>query len=164
MQRVDSPQDSDTAIEAQIQAKGLNAPRVTPAQIDALKARLTAKLDYHHTSTFCHVFLDDKFYLATGHSACVSLENYNKDIGDRIAIEDAMKKATNQLWLLEGYALYKSQNTPHPLEAIARSFIDTHHVSCPEATANDKVYECAPELVEQLANVVGYYQYPEDQQ
>lgn len=111
MHRVESPQSHDSAIEAQIQAKGLTAPRVTPAEINALKARLTLKFDYHHTSTLCHVFLDGKFYLATGHSACVSLENYNKEIGDRIATDDAMLKATNQLWLLEGYALYKTQES-----------------------------------------------------
>lgn len=48
------------------------------------------------------------------------------------------------------------------LVEIARKFIDDNHVSCPEATASDKVYENAPDLVEQLAEAVGYYQYPDD--
>ncbi len=52
--------------------------------------------------------------------------------------------------------------TDHKLLTIAREFIDKHHVSCPEATTNDGVYEEAPLLVEALAEVVGYYSYPED--
>lgn len=52
--------------------------------------------------------------------------------------------------------------TDGKLAAIARKFIDDHRVSCVEATANDRVYEHAPELVEQLAEVVGYYKHPED--
>lgn len=45
---------------------------------------------------------------------------------------------------------------------ITRKFIEDNRVSCPEATTNDKVYENAPELVEQLAEVVGYYKRPDD--
>ena len=45
--------------------------------------------------------------------------------------------------------------------AIARAFIDKHHISCAEATSDDGVYEEAPLLVEKLAKVVGYYRYPE---
>lgn len=50
------------------------------------------------------------------------------------------------------------------LAGIARKFIDDNRVSCAEATTNDRVYENAPELVEKLADVVGYYRYPEDGQ
>ena len=48
------------------------------------------------------------------------------------------------------------------VSAIAKAFIDSNRISCPEATTNDGVYENAPELVEKLCDVVGYYQYPED--
>jgi len=96
---------TDAQIESEIVAKGKTAPRVTPKQIDALLARVEYKFEYHHTSTFCHAFLDGEFYLATGHSACVSLANYDKEIGDRIAVSDAAAKAVKQLWLLEGYVL-----------------------------------------------------------
>lgn len=44
------------------------------------------------------------------------------------------------------------------LETVARDFIAENRVTCPEATANDRVYENAPELVEKLAEVVGYHQ------
>lgn len=53
--------------------------------------------------------------------------------------------------------------TGDKLLTIAREFIDKHHVSCAEATANDGVYEDAPLLVEALAEVAGYYSYPEDE-
>lgn len=96
------------AIEQMIQDKGLTAPRVTPAQIEALAARIVYRFDYHHTSTMCHAFLDGTFYLCTGHSACVSLDNYNLEIGNRFAQDDATNKARKMLWLLEGYALRKS--------------------------------------------------------
>ena len=43
------------------------------------------------------------------------------------------------------------------LIAIARQFIDDNRVTCPEATTSDRVYENAPELVEKLAEVVGYF-------
>lgn len=45
---------------------------------------------------------------------------------------------------------------------IAAKFIDKHRVSCMEATASDGIYEEAPILVEELADCVGYYEYPED--
>lgn len=99
---------TDAQIEAEIQDKGKTAPRVTPDQISALQARVQYKWEYFHTSTLCHAFLDGEFYLATGHSACVSLDNYDKEIGDRIALADATSKTAKQLWLLEGYALRKS--------------------------------------------------------
>ena len=46
---------------------------------------------------------------------------------------------------------------------ICKDFINDNHVSCPEATINDWVYENAPNLVEDIGNVVGYYVYPEDE-
>jgi len=49
------------------------------------------------------------------------------------------------------------------LYAIVRQFIDDNGVSCPEATASDRVYENAPLLVKQLADMVGYYRAPEEQ-
>ena len=36
-------------------------------------------------------------------------------------------------------------------------FIEENRVTCPEACYNDRVYEDAPDLVGDLAEVVGYY-------
>lgn len=70
--------------------------------------------------------------------------------------------AVGKVWELEGYALRERLAAPpNPAEAIAREFITENRVSCPEATTKDKVYENAPELVEKLGGVVGFYRDPE---
>lgn len=100
---------TDQAIEKEIQAKGLTAPRITPADIEALMARVTyvTVVPEGTTSTFTHAYLDGRFSLATGHSACVSPENFNAEIGAKVAKGKAEAAARDKLWELEGYALYK---------------------------------------------------------
>ena len=93
------PQD-EAAVEAEIQAKGLTAPRVTPAAIDALiKAE-----DYHvfpgTMLTVCCLTLQNGFTVI-GESACASPENFNAELGRKIARD----KARNAIWPLAGYAL-----------------------------------------------------------
>lgn len=88
------------------------APRVTPEQINALMDRVvfTSSVPDGTTSTFVHAYLDGKFLLATGHSACVSSENFDAQIGIDIATRAAEGMARNKLWELEGYSLYKELN------------------------------------------------------
>ena len=45
---------------------------------------------------------------------------------------------------------------------ICSEFIQDNHVSCPEATINDRVYENAPELVEKIGNLVGYFEWEDE--
>ena len=97
---------SEQEVEAMIQAKNLNAPRVTPDRINALIERVTHNFSVLGTSTFCHAFLDNRFLLATGHSACVSPENFDPEIGRKIAYENMVKPMRDKLWELEGYRLY----------------------------------------------------------
>lgn len=52
------------------------------------------------TSTIAAVKLPNGFTLI-GHSACVSPEMFNKEIGEKIALDNAKQ----QLWALEGYML-----------------------------------------------------------
>lgn len=95
-------------IEAEIQAKGLTAPRVTKARIDDLMARIVYTCDQRpngSTTTLVHAFLDGDFYLATGVSACVSVANFDASIGRNIATANAESAAQDKLWELEGYAL-----------------------------------------------------------
>lgn len=106
----DSEPMSEKEIEQAIQDKGLTAPRVTPGQIDKLMERVEYRSQSPiGTSTFVHAFLDGKFLLATGHSACVDPRNFNEEIGLRIATDEAKAKAREKLWELEGYLLYRSQ-------------------------------------------------------
>lgn len=99
------PHPTDTAIEAEIVAKGLTAPRVTPGRVAVLMARVQFKFHVEGTSTFCHAFLDGDFFLATGHSACVSKENFDAELGRKIAQDNVVKPTGDKLWELEGYAL-----------------------------------------------------------
>ncbi len=90
----------DNAIEQEIQAKGLTAPRVTPEQIDAA----IAKEDYHvfegSCLTVCCLTLQNGFTV-TGESACASPANFNAELGQKIARGHARDK----IWALEGYLL-----------------------------------------------------------
>lgn len=85
------------------------APSVTQEQIDELLARVTFRYEQPEgtTTTLAHAFLDGDFYLASGHSACVCPENFNRALGEKYAGRDALDKATGKLWELEGYALRK---------------------------------------------------------
>ena len=90
----------EQAIEAEIQAKGLNAPRLSPEKIDAV---ITGE-DYHvfpgTTLTVCCLKLRNGFQV-TGESAAVSPENFDVELGKKIARSNARDK----IWALEGYAL-----------------------------------------------------------
>lgn len=107
--------------EAELAAKAV-APRVTQDDIIAMLKRvtyITVERPGGSTSTFVHAYLDGKFHLATGMSACVDPANFDADIGLRIASEDARKKAAAALWGFEGYALFKALN-PAPTTYIER--------------------------------------------
>ena len=90
----------EQAIEAEIQTKGLNAPRLSPEKIDAV----IAGEDYHvfpgTTLTVCCLKLRNGFAV-TGESAAASPENFDEEIGRKIARDNAR----NKIWALEGYAL-----------------------------------------------------------
>jgi len=89
----------DTPIEAEIQGKGLNAPRITPQHVqDTIATTVFHKLT--DVLTVCVLTLRNGFTV-TGESACASPENYDKEIGERIARENA----TEKIWMLEGYLL-----------------------------------------------------------
>ena len=98
MNNVSSPRVDDEGIEPAIAAVS-TAPRVTPADLDAVIVRS----EFHRLSetlTVCVLTLHNGFTV-TGESACASPENYNREIGERIAFTNAREK----LWPLLGYAL-----------------------------------------------------------
>lgn len=51
-------------------------------------------------TTICNLYLENGFTVR-GESSCVSKDNFNKDIGEQIALENAK----NKVWELEGYLL-----------------------------------------------------------
>ena len=109
---------NDQAIEQEIRCKGLTAPRVTPDDIEANivsehyftaaqgcvgnvdEAPSEAALGALDLLTFCVLVLRNGFTV-TGESACASPENFNAELGRKIARENAVDK----LWPLMGYAL-----------------------------------------------------------
>jgi len=121
---------SDQSIEREIQAKGKTAPRITPADIEAnivsqhfftayqgdAKAvedecfaagngalNLAASRhtpDELRLLTFCVLVLRNGF-MVTGESACASPENFDPEIGRKIARRNAEAK----IWSLMGYEL-----------------------------------------------------------
>ena len=107
-------------IEQIIQSKGLTAPRITPADIEA-----NIKNEYYFTAldgivgneestdfdvayapdstrilTFCVLVLRNGFTV-TGESSCASPENFDAEIGRKIARQNAVSK----IWPLLGFAL-----------------------------------------------------------
>jgi len=91
---------TDQEIEREIQEKGLTAPRVTPELIES-----KIKSEYYHvvpntTLTICVLTLENG-YLVTGESAAASEENFDEEIGRKIAKANAVDK----IWALEGYLL-----------------------------------------------------------
>jgi hypothetical protein len=75
------------------------AERVTP---DFMKSRIRATefLRVGQTVTLCNLTLDNNFSVR-GESACVNAANYNKEIGEKVAYDNAFVK----LWPLFGFLL-----------------------------------------------------------
>jgi len=105
-------------IEQEIQAKGLTAPRVTPADIEA---NIVGE-NYHSPSdytlgcglnvgkydpekikrhTFCILTLCNGFTVVGVNEGPVSAENFDAELGRKLA----RAKAVVQIWPLMGYAL-----------------------------------------------------------
>lgn len=108
---------SDDSIEQMIQAKGKTAARVTPADVEANIAAtyFFTAMDGNNGAneprrvsdevplsllTFCVLVLKNGFTV-TGESACASPENFDAEIGRRIARQNAVQK----IWPLMGYEL-----------------------------------------------------------
>lgn len=90
----------EAAIEAEIQAKGLNAPRLNPQMIDETIVSEQYHVFPSTTMTICALSLRNGF-IVTGESAAASPANFDPAIGRKIARENAR----NKIWALEGYLL-----------------------------------------------------------
>jgi len=92
--------NTEQQIEQEIQDKGLNAPRLTPDHIDNTITGETYTNLPDGRTVVCQLTLRNGFTV-DGTSACVSKDNFNQEIGNKIARENAREK----IWLLEGYLL-----------------------------------------------------------
>ena len=132
---------TDESIEQEIQAKGLTAPRVTPADIEAnissehyftaRDGRLGALTNGAYVGrerpvegnadlapldllTFCVLVLRNGFTV-TGESACDSPENFDAEVGRKIARQNAVSR----IWPLMCYELRSQLARPVLTEADA---------------------------------------------
>lgn len=92
--------NSEQAVESEIQAKNLNAPRITPQQIDEAIVDEAYHVFPGTTVTVCCLTLKNG-YTVIGESACASPANFDAELGRKIARDNARSK----IWALEGYAL-----------------------------------------------------------
>nr|WP_321482824.1 Gp49 family protein [uncultured Cohaesibacter sp.] len=111
----------DQTIEQEIQSKGLSAPRITPNDIEATissehyfsaldgvdghyrggwQAQAVADATSLRLLTFCVLVLKNGFTVV-GKSACASPENFDEDIGRKVARQNAVQ----EIRPLEGYRL-----------------------------------------------------------
>ena len=102
---------NDQTIEQEIVAKNLTAPRVTPADIEANIAgeyyftgdeatKSSPQMEGLNLLTFCILVARNGFTF-TGESACASPENFDAEIGRKIARQNAIQK----MWQPMGYEL-----------------------------------------------------------
>lgn len=96
--------------EKAIQDKGLTAPRLTPAQIDAAIVHVQYHVFPGSQLTVCCITLRNGFTV-TGESACASPENFDAFLGQQIA----RSRAREKIWPLEGYLL-KQRLHEHAIE------------------------------------------------
>jgi hypothetical protein len=87
-------------VEQEIQKKGLNAPRITPDDIEATILAEQYEVFAGTSLTVCVLTLQNGFNV-TGESACASPENYDAELVRQIARRNALSK----IWALEGYLL-----------------------------------------------------------
>ncbi|MBA57022.1 MAG: hypothetical protein CMK89_21445 [Pseudomonadales bacterium] len=98
---------NDSQIEKEIKEKGLTAPRITPEHLEGVIVSEQYHVFAGTTFTACLLTLKNG-YTVLGESACASPENFNAELGRKIARENAK----NKIWSLEGYLLREklSQN------------------------------------------------------
>lgn len=125
---------SNEQIEQEIQAKGLTKPRVTLERIESI----IVKEEYHRLTpvlTVCVLTLANDFTV-TGESACASPENFDEEIGQKIA----RKMAVDKIWVLEGYLLKN-----------ALAFLETHGI--PSKWLLDVNHPVQEDVVDSIARV-----------
>jgi len=92
-----------TDIEEEIIKKGLTAPRITPERLEEVIVSEQYHVFEGSTFTACLLKLENG-YTVLGESACASPENFNAELGRKIARDNAK----NKIWQLEGYLLRQS--------------------------------------------------------
>ena len=103
--------NKNASTESMIQELGCTtAPRITPSDIDDLIKDVAYYVFPETLLTVCCLTLQNGFNV-TGESACASPANFNKQIGEKVAFDNAKQK----IWPLAGYLLkqklYEQENS-----------------------------------------------------
>ena len=158
---------NEKQIEQEIQSKNLNAPRLTPDHIDSViqsvhyftagdgfAGALTANEEFKSIPegerfinppqqldllTFCVIVLKNGFTV-TGESACASPENFDAEIGRKIAYENAR----NKIWQLEGYLL-KEKLYQQPVHEVLKG--DASNVKSFEPEYDNQVHSVGGDCI-----------------
>lgn len=126
---------TEVNVEAEIRRKGLTAPRITPEHLDSQIIRadyfvpgdviaLQAHVYGHKLTSvpaalaclsICVLTLRNGFTV-TGESACASPENFDAELGRKIAYRNARDK----IWALEGYVLRTQLHAKAALDSVSQ--------------------------------------------
>lgn len=120
-----------------------NAPRVTPEDVAKAILSETYTLLPNGRTTVCQLTLDNGFTVE-GQSACVSVENYNEELGNKIARENAV----SEVWKLLGFRLADKLTAP---VKPADSFLD--RIKIEEAALREKLNALTQFLAKPTATI-----------
>lgn len=87
----------------------VEGPKIHKEDIQAQLEACTFEVDQREGRTVTHVHVYDHagYFLASGFSACVDPANFNAELGQEYALQQALGNAEGKLWQLEGYHLKK---------------------------------------------------------
>lgn len=121
MMHIESPRTDDAGVEQLLQTRGVTAPRITPADIEAAiagehyftaaeGAMCSTRGGMHdyaqfpaalHLMTFCVLIMRNGFRVVGVNEGPVSAETFDAELGRKMA----RQKALDQIWPLLGYQL-----------------------------------------------------------
>lgn len=84
--------------------------KVNSESIDELMSSLTYSYLQvgDSTVTACWSFLPSGFQVGYGQASCIDPDNYDPEIGKKLALEKCIINSNEKLWELEGYRLINS--------------------------------------------------------
>lgn len=91
---------NEAQLDNLIRSKGLNAPRLTPSDIDSAISTVSYTTLPSGKVMVCEIILRNG-YSVRGEAATVSKENFDEEIGKEVSFKNAREK----IWQLEGYLL-----------------------------------------------------------
>ena len=108
----------------------MNAPKISKDQILAAIEKVTYTVMPDERTTICSLSFCGGRFTIMGNSTCVSKENFNKEMGEKIAYENAI----NECWKYFGFMLA----------------VDLHRASTLSGNCSDRMVKELDELQERL--------------